>query len=191
MVAVIPRRVPAEAVVVTYAQAEMLRLLAEDVPKADASEAGYRLFGTIVRHATGQRLTMPGRTVSTPTTCLADSAASVRDALALPWEAFVTQALFCPSVVLDEDTITVLIWISDAVTRVANGVSALDAASQAHAAIMGKPRRRRKPAQRDWLTGQITRAQHAAWTAMVEQESWPRPLPPQPPVATVATTGRR
>jgi hypothetical protein len=189
------RRVPAEAVVVTYAQSEMLRLLAEDVPKADASEAGYRLFGTIVRAATGQRLTMPSRTVTAPTRCLTDSAAAIRDALAMNWETFVQQhGPFNPSVVLDEETITTLIWLTDAVVRVANGVDVLDAAVQARAAVAGKPRRKRKPAQRDWLAGQITGAQHAAWTAMIEQESWPRPLPAEPPAATVAmaaTTERR
>jgi hypothetical protein len=187
------RRVPAPAVAVSYAQAGMLRLLAEGVPAADASAAGWRLFGAIVRAATGERVAEPARRVGVPTNCLAESAASVRDALALPWEVFIAEnGIFYPNVVLPGDVITDLIWLTDAAARVANGVPVLDAAVQARAAVTGKPRRRRRPAEAAWLAAQITRVQHIAWAEMIEQESWPRPLPPEPPAATVtAATGGR
>jgi hypothetical protein len=180
------RRVCAVAVILVYAQAEMVRLIAEGVPKADASAAGFRLFAAIARDATGEIIVNPRRTVATPTGCLERGAAYARDAFAMAWEVWIQEhGIFYPSVVLPQDVLDDLTWLTDTVTRVAHGVPVLDAAIQARAAILGKPRRRRKPADPAWLTAQITAAQRVSWNAMVAQQSWPRPLPPEPPAVSL------
>jgi hypothetical protein len=182
------RRVPAVPVILIYAQGEMLKLIAGGVPRADASAAGFRLFAAIALAATGEHITDPRRTVATPTTCLARGAAYERDAFTMSWECFTQEhGIFIPSVVLPQGTIDTLTWLTGAVTRVANGVDVLHAAGAAYAEILGKPRHmRRQSADPAWLSEQITEVQHVAWSAMVSQESWPRPLPAEPPSATMA-----
>jgi hypothetical protein len=181
------RRVPAGGVVVVLGQAEMLRLMAEGSTRGDASDAAFEAFRALTMMTVGADVEAPAHKVGTPARCLAASAGGVRDALAAPWDAFARRhGDHAPSVMLDASDITRLIWLADAVRRIADGVDLLDAVRQAVDKAEGRPRQRRAPVDRHWLCTQISQARETVWWALREQHSFGRPLAPGPPEATIA-----
>jgi hypothetical protein len=181
------RRVPASAAAVVLGQAEMLRLMAEGSTRGDASDAAFEAFRALTMMTVGADVQVPERKVGTPARCLASSASGVAAALAGTWEAFTARhGDHVPSVMLDASDITRLIWLADAVRRVADGVELLDAVRQAVDKAEGRPRQRRAPVDRRWLCTQISQARETVWWALREQHSFGRPLAPGPPEATIA-----
>ncbi len=182
----VTRRVAAEGLIVAYAQFEMLRLMTEGATRADASAAAFEVFRELARTMTGKEFHRPERVAGTPTNCLSASAAGVRDAFGLPWETFTARYGPRPGASLGGAEITRLIWLLDTVHRVAEGVPLLDAAREAHDASLGRPRRRRKPAEGWWLAVQLDAAQDGIWWALREQDCFGVPLPAGRPAAVIA-----
>jgi hypothetical protein len=160
-----PVKVAATALVVAYSQAEMLRLMVEGVPRAEASDVSWELFRSIVAY-NGYRSGPPDRTVRVPTRCLALSSGGTHEVLGMDWDAFVRKNGTGPSSLIDAKPLAQLRWLVGAVRRIADGVNELDAATQAKADAEGKPRKKRKRIDRDVLLAIIDEAQDATWEAL-------------------------
>jgi hypothetical protein len=59
-----------------------------------------------------------------------------------------------------------VIWLLEAVRRVAEGQEYLGAARAAHDASLNKPRQKRRPVENDWLAEQVTASLNAIWSAL-------------------------
>ena len=67
-----------------------------------------------------------------------------------------------------------VIWLLEAVRRVAEGQDYLEAARAAYDASLNKPKQKRRPVENDWLREQVTSALDAIWAALGRTE--PRPM---------------
>jgi hypothetical protein len=181
-------QVSAAALLLAYCHGHTLELLAAGVDQLRADYAGYVMFDQVLVPATvgGLRLfpDPPGTIITddmrfVPVKCLAHSCATVREALRMDWEQ--VQAVAARSFDLayaggtpaawmhpdpDQDQLGRLGWLEETLRRVAEGGELLTSARGAHDAHLGKPRRKRRPVERDWLAAQIAAALDDAWYAL-------------------------
>jgi hypothetical protein len=172
-------KVSAASLTVAYAQCEMLRQIVAGAPRASASEAGWQLFGELIYTVYGQKPPQPPDTVGVPTNCLAESSQAVHDALEMTWPEFCKArgSGTHPFVEVSEETRARVVWLVDAVRRVADGVSECVAARQALDHAAGKPRKKRKPLDREWLLSELDDALDETWVSLRPFLRLPRDTP--------------
>jgi hypothetical protein len=153
--------------------------------RRQAEEAGWHLFEKTMIPAMvgGPRFTpLPpglefrddgGLRMHLANDCLAESVKRTTRCLDQPWDAFreLDRAGIDisppPAAWLAPDDLDDVAWLEDAVLRLACGQHPGEAARQAHDKHLGRPRRKRLPADPDWLRGQVERTLTLVWFALL------------------------
>ena len=164
--------VTAAGLMAGFCQAHMLELIIRGVERRRGSQLCWELFTGYLLPAVGvverQRPAAPRGRVN----CLSASVTKVAEALAAPFDELVVTIAAgrhrrVPVATLSRADRDRLVWVLEAVRRVANGVDPLDAARGASDAAAGRPRQRRAPVGSGWLAAELAEVREATWTALV------------------------
>ena len=189
--------VPAEVLIFTYGQAEMIRLAAA-MPLRDASNEAFELFvdldymayrsdHELIPQSQRTLAKLPVGNKGMPTNCLSHACSTALEAMALePQE---QRRLLGPhqSVRVGEVCILDCVWVLETSKRLSNGVPLGDATRQARDLIDHRPGRRRTP----WSPEKVSTYASGALIRLWPELRAAFPTLPRSPSGALVQRGRR
>ncbi len=107
------------------------------------------------------------------TWCLTQSLEAEIAVLDMTWPAYVREFGLAPRATISADTLASLRWMTDMLLIMATGGGdLLQAGRIAHDRALGRPRRKRKPADPHWLAGAISGTLDATWSGILDAQQW-------------------